>query len=229
MLLSFNMLSSQSFFFFFFFIILKLALLRPINTKKTWIKTQAQYTNSIKTQRKITTIPERRCLSALTTGISISERGNPYKAQNKTKRKTLNNQIPLPITNKTQFKTRPSQLHIIAHNSQFKIKKNKIKNWKIKKKEERDLGIDEIAGEARAARLAEAVDDGVHLGLQGAPFVHQSHRLRFHVRRHHCYGCVFRSPARWFYQRLSFERWVLSLSCKWVRRSRNVSIYSVLM
>ena len=43
------------------------------------------------------------------------------------------------------------------------------KNQKLKDKEERDLEIDEIAGKARAARPSEAVDDGVHLGFQGAP------------------------------------------------------------
>ena len=65
------------------------------------------------------------------------------------------------------------------------------KNQKLKDKEERDLGIDEIARKARAARLAKAVDDGVHRGLQGAPLVHQSHPLQFQVRHHHYYGCVF--------------------------------------
>ena len=46
------------------------------------------------------------------------------------------------------------------------------KNQKLKDKEERDLRIDEIAGKARVAKLVEAVDDGIYLGLQGAPLVH---------------------------------------------------------
>ena len=90
------------------------------------------------------------------------------------------------------------------------------KNQKLKDKEGRDVGIDKIAGKARAAKLAKAVDDGVHLDLQGTPLVHQSYCLWFHIHRHHCYGCVFRSSAQSFYQRLSFEWWVWVLvSSEW--------------
>lgn len=69
---------------------------------------------------------------------------------------------------------------ILALYTTKKKKKTQAENNKKK-----HLGIGEIAGKARAAGLAEAANDVVHLGLHGAPLIHQSHRLRFQVRRHH--------------------------------------------
>uniref|UniRef100_A0A0E0IJN1 Uncharacterized protein n=1 Tax=Oryza nivara TaxID=4536 RepID=A0A0E0IJN1_ORYNI len=47
--------------------------------------------------------------------------------------------------------------------------------------------VHEAAGDPRPDGHGEGGDDGVHLRLHRRPPVHQPHRLRLQVRRHHCF------------------------------------------